>query len=318
MKKLIGITLSIGNGKGIEKILEILPKEYELINLDSDADERLLDCEIVFGYVNMQVLAKSTKLRWLHTQTAGVDYILNAKTPLADDVLLTNSSGCYGPVISEHLLTTSLMLLRDMGGYYKKQLNKTWEYQGGVRTIFGANVLVVGLGDIGSCFAKHCKNLGANVTGIVRTSRPKPDYLDKLSLMSELDNELLNADIVAICLPGTNETKGLFDTNRFKKMKSNSIILNVGRGNIIKTDDLILALKNGIIGGAGLDVVDPEPLPQSSELWHLPNVVITPHISGRDKMGITSQLIIEKFITNLKEYLQTSTIKNTINKNAGY
>jgi len=203
--------------------------------------------------------------------------------------------------------------------YAKLQFQSTWEKLGTVKSIYGSKVCVVGLGDIGENYAKRCKALGATVTGVVRTPRmAKPKSVDELYTIDQLDKAIADADVVALCLPGTSETINLFDEARLNKMKLGALLLNVGRGTAIDANFLSSALKSGQVGGAGLDVTNPEPLPSDSILWQMDNVIITPHVSGNQTLELTNDLIVDKFVNYLQDYIAGQEFERTVDKELGY
>jgi len=316
MKKL-AVTFAALTDERLEKIKNTAVG-YEVIEMNSD-DSRITECEIIFGGIKPALLKEATNLKWIHTQFAGVDSLLNPEVNFPEDVILTHSSGTYGIAISEYLLTLTLMLMRRNLEYAKLQFQNTWKPLGTVKCIYGSKVCVVGLGDIGENYAKRCKHLGATVTGVVRTPRKTlPDSVDKLYTINQLDEAIADADVVALCLPGTNETVGLFNEARFNKMKPGALILNIGRGSAIDTPALIATLESGQIGGAGLDVTDPEPLPADSTLWQMDNVIITPHVSGNYSLELTNDLIVDKFTRYLQDYLAGREFERIVDKQLGY
>lgn len=316
MKK-IGVAFSGISPERLAKIKAAAPG-FEVVLAQPDSD-KLLDCEVIFGHVSKNVLGRTDKLKWLHTQSAGVDAYLRPEMNLGADVALTNSAGAYGIGIAEHLLATILMLMRRMPQYMDLQKEQKWEYLGLVETIYNSNVTVVGLGDIGGSFAAICKAMGAKVSGVVRSPRNVlPNCVDKLYSAEDLDEAIKGADVVALCLPGTAETSGLFGRERLMKMKKGAYILNVGRGSAIDPFALAEVLNEGHLGGAGLDVTQPEPLPAGHPLWTAPNVLITPHISGGDSLDLTQDLILDRFLQNLGDYAVGRPFNRPVDKRAGY
>ena len=154
--------------------------------------------------------------------------------------------------------------------------------------------------------------------GVRRTGTDKPDFVDELIHTDKLDEYLPQADCVAITLPGTTATKGMFDAERMAKMKDGAILLNVGRGMIVDTDVLCAALENGKLAGAGVDVTDPEPLPADHPLWKMENAVITPHISGGYHLQETHDRIVRIMAENLKRFLAGESLRNVVDFSTGY
>jgi len=292
---------------------------YEIVDISANpTNEELANCEILFGSKGADIIHKMPNLKWIHAETAGVDMYLDPKLALPTDIILTNSSGAYGISIAEHMLNFTLMLLRGSAGYFEQQRTHTWKPMGGARNIYNCNVTVIGMGDIGGRYAQLCHAMGATVSGVVRSPRNnRPAYVDKLFTTDQLDDALLNADVVALALPGTGETAGILSRARLASMKKGAVIVNVGRGSAIDQDAMIELLQTGHIGGAGLDVTSPEPLPDDSPLWDLPNVIITPHVShgGRDN---TAGLIFEKFARYLDDYIHGRPLERVVDRSVGY
>jgi len=302
----------------VAKIAAAAP-DYELLYLSAKPTEaELAECEIIFGNVRADVISKMPKLKWVHAQTAGVEIYLNPDAPLSKDILLTNSSGAYGIAIAEHMLHFTLMLLRNAAGYLSQQREHVWKSLDAVRNLCNCTVTVIGMGDIGGRYAFLCHAMGATVNGVVRSPRnSKPQHIDKLYTTDNIDEAIQNADIVALALPGTGETTGILSRERLAGMKKGAFIINIGRGSAIDQDALIEMLQSGHIGGAGLDVTTPEPLPQDSPLWDMPNVIITPHVSHGGR-GNTTELVIDKFVRYLTDYINGRPFEREIDRDAGY
>ena len=315
----IGISFSVLTDERMEKIRRATDG-FEIIDISGDvAPGEIAECEIIFGNIPPEKMKAAKNLKWMHAQAAGVDTFLRPEYGFPEGVVLTNSSGAYGVGISEHLVTVTMMLLRNMNAYARLQAANTWKDLGPVKTIYERRVTVVGLGDIGGCYALRCHALGAVVSGVVRTPRKtKPYYIAELFTTDRIDDALTGADIVALCLPGTSETKNILSEERMLRMKKGAIILNIGRGTAIDQGALARLLESSHIGGAGLDVADPEPLPADSPLWAMPNVVITPHVSGNNSLDLTLDRIIDRFIKYLGDYAAGRPFERTVDMKAGY
>lgn len=195
----------------------------------------------------------------------------------------------------------------------------SWKDEGRVKSVKGSRCLVVGLGDIGSFFARSASALGIKVCGMRRTTTAqKPEYVENMYPFSSLNDIIGEFDIVALSLPETPETIKIINEKNIALMKDGSIILNVGRGSAIDTDALYNALMSGKLGGAGIDVTDPEPLPPDHPLWKCKNAVITPHISGYFHLKETYDNIVNLAYDNLKAYLEGNTPANIVDFKTGY
>ncbi|MCL2527627.1 MAG: D-2-hydroxyacid dehydrogenase [Defluviitaleaceae bacterium] len=320
MKKIIAISSFWPLPEELLAKISAAAPDYELLDLSTNpTDEQLAECEILFGNAKADIISKMPNLKWVHAQTAGVESFLNPANPLPKDIALTNSSGAYGIAIGEHMLNFTMMLLRNSAGYLSQQRQHIWRgITATARNLYNRNVTVIGLGDIGGRYAMLCHALGANVSGVVRTPRSsKPEYINTLYTTDQIEDAIKDADIVALALPGTGETAGILSRQRLAAMKKGVIIVNIGRGSAIDQAALVELLQSGHIGGAGLDVTTPEPLPQDSPLWDMENVIITPHVShgGRDN---TSGLVVDKFVRYLKDYLAGRGFERVIDRKAGY
>jgi len=182
----IGVAYQGMNEMRTEKIREA-SAGFEVVYAKANDVDAFADCEVIFGNVTKEVIQAAKNLKWLHTQTAGVDLYVRPETGLSSDVMLTNSSGAFGVGIAEHLMVMALMLLRKMGEYGKLQAQSKWEDLGQVETLYGKTVAVVGVGDIGGNFAERCKAMGTQVYGVSRTVRNEmPSWADGMFLLKIL------------------------------------------------------------------------------------------------------------------------------------
>lgn len=313
------------------KILCVMPvSEQEKKQISLAAGENTVDyitngfeeaasaADIILGNVPAECIQNNRNLKWLQANSAGVEpYIKEGVLP--EGCLLTNATGGYGLAISEHMLGMYLSIIKRLHLYRDIQKECAWQDLGPVTSVYGSKVLVVGMGDIGSRFAMLCKAMGATVTGVRRTDLTPSPYADEIRLTAELDELLPGADAVALALPGTPETSGIINAQRIAKMKKGAMLLNVGRGSAVDTEALCDALESGRLGGAGLDVTDPEPLPPNHRLWKIPTAVITPHVSGGFHLDATRSAIAEIFAYNLERFINKSgELKNIIDFSTGY
>jgi phosphoglycerate dehydrogenase-like enzyme len=285
---------------------------------NKSADETVVhNADIIMGNPSVSMIKGSKKLQWLQLQSAGVgEYTEPGALPKG--TLLTNASGAYGLGISEYMLGVLLELYKKLHLYRDNQAAGAWSYHGKVKSVYNSRALVVGLGDIGGEFAKRLKALGAYTIGIRRSNANKPEYLDELHFMDKLEELLPTADIVALSLPGTKDTNKIINERTLKLMKSDAVLINVGRGTAVDTEALCDALESGHLLGAALDVTDPEPLPKEHRLWKIKNAVITPHVSGGFSLQVTHDRIIEICARNLEAFLNKKSLESVVDISAGY
>lgn len=289
----------------------------QLLPAEELTEEDIAWAQVILGNISPQMLRAAKNLKWMQTSSAGVEgYVKPGVLP--EGAVLTNATGAYGPAISEHMLGMLLMIYKKLELYRDAQLREDWSEQGIVRTLVGARVLVLGLGDIGGSFGRLCRAMGAYVVGLRRTDASPSDCADEVHLQDKLDSLLPGADVVAVTLPGTPATRNLLDARRIALMKPGAVALNVGRGYIIDTEALCDALESGHLGGAGLDVTEPEPLPRGHRLWKLPTAVITPHVSGGYHLWETHDRIAGIFAGNLGRFVRGEELMNQVDFASGY
>jgi D-2-hydroxyacid dehydrogenase (NADP+) len=323
------ITFDPGDGH-LERLRDEFP-EIEIIEcLDKqDLPSVLPGAQLLVGAgLNAELLANGPDLRWVHSQGTGVDGLLFPEL-VESEVLVTNNSGVQASNMAEHLLAMMLAFARGLPDLIRAQMRSTWVQPLRAQTTNQADFLehptfelgyqtlaIVGLGSVGRGLAARAKPLGMTVTGFKRRPDRSINSVDRLYGPNEWHTMLAEADHVAICLPLTNETARLIGTREFAAMKSTAFIYNVGRGETIDQHALIEALQTGEIGGAGLDVTSPEPLPTDSPLWTMQNVMITSHTSGlsphRWERGI------ELLIDNIHRFHNGQPLRNLVDKHAGY
>lgn len=284
---------------------------------DQPSEELLAKAHIIAGHPTPDCLALAKNLRWFQCDFAGVDRYV-APGVLPQEVVLTNAKGAYGLAIAEHMLAGTFALLKRLDTYHSNQLEHIWRDEGPVISMEDARVLLVGVGDIGGCYGRKAKALGSYVVGVRLHQGEKPEWMDEQYTIDHLDSELAKADVVAMSLPGTPLTNGMMNLERIGKMKPTALLVNGGRGTTVVTDDLNTALRQGIIRGAFLDVMDPEPLPADHPLWDAPGALLTPHIAGFYHLPQTVRNINEIFIHNLQAYAQGDPLKNVIDRKQGY
>ncbi len=273
--------------------------------------EDVADASAIIGNLPPSLLKDAKKIEWLHLNSAGADLYRNPSV-LPADCLLTTATGAYSLTVSEHMLAMTLALVRRFNQYIGHQKERTWQARGNIISVEGSVVLVLGLGDIGGSYARKVKALGATVIGLRRHLGDKPDYLDELHTIDELDALLPRADIVAMILPGSPETNHIMDERRLRLMKKGAYLVNCGRGTAIDPEGLKKVLREGHLGGAALDVTEPEPLPENDELWSFGNVIITPHVAGFFYLAETYNRVVKIVGENLRAWTHGNPLRNVV------
>ena len=299
----------------VVKGVELIPASTQL-----EAAGRVADAEVLLGFCDGPSVKAAKKLRWLHHRFAGVETCAAMPELQSGNILVTNMQRVGSPAIAEHVIGLMLGLTRGLDRYAIAQsagnfdpaaapLSRLWE-------VGGKTMLVVGLGGIGNGVAKRAHALGMDVIATRNSSRDKPEYVSYVGLANELPTLIGRADVVVNASPLTPETRDMFNAALFAKMKPTAYFINVGRGQHVVQADLIAALKNGVIGGAGLDVMIPEPLPKGDALWAAPNLIITPHTSGTaDNYGDRFWVVMREI---LRRYVEGEKMFNVVDVKRGY
>jgi D-2-hydroxyacid dehydrogenase (NADP+) len=252
-------------------------------------------------------ILKATSLKWMHTFSAGVDSPFFVQL-MERGVRLTNSSGATASPIAQTTVLYMLALSRNVRAWFQHQEKHEWARQE-FAELDGARLAVLGMGPIGIEIARLGVALNMKVEAIRRTptgSEPCPTFS-----FDQLSRVLANADWVAVALPLTNDTRQIFDAKTFAIMKPGAHFINVGRGELVDEDALIMALQSGHLAGAALDVFATEPLPPDSPLWNMDNVIITPHSSSASaQSGLRSEDI---FVKNFARYVAGESLLNEVN-----
>ncbi len=290
--------------------------DADIVFVDSyrDVKEEDLDAEVFVGHLNKELAEKMENLTYVQLYSAGA----NKYEWLPEQVRLANAYGAYGESIGEHMITTTLMAMKRMADYVHMQDEKRWSLIPDVVRFKGSKILSVGMGAIGTAYLQKAYALGAECYGIRRTIHDKPDFVERLVTVEEMDELLPEMDVVALSLPGTEEVNGMFDERRLRLMKDTAILLNVGRGNAIITDDLIRVMNDNHLRAACLDVTDPEPLPKSHPLWTTERVYITPHVSGGMRAGINYEAVMDVVLKNMELILQGKEPVHIVDRKLGY
>jgi phosphoglycerate dehydrogenase-like enzyme len=276
-----------------------------------DAADVFGELTAVIGRVRPDVLAKTPKLRWVHSPSAGVDVDLTPEM-IASPVVLTSSAGNGGISLAEHSILLMLMLSRDVPRWMRAQAEHRWDhYRHG--ELAGRTVGIYGLGNSGIDLAEKAKAFHMRTLGVRRRPDQPSPYVDELC---DLDRLLAESDFVVVTTPLTPTTAGVFDREAFARMKPTAYFICISRGGIADDGAMLEALQTGQIAGAGLDAHGVEPLPADSPFWSLPNVIVTPH-NGATSDG-TLRRSAEIVADNIRRFVSGETLNNVVDKVAGY
>ncbi|RDV44877.1 hydroxyacid dehydrogenase [Leifsonia sp. ku-ls] len=259
------------------------------------------------------VLEAHPGIGWVQLPFAGVDAF--ADVLAAEDrpgLVWTSAKGAYAQPVAEHALVLALALLRVLP---KRLRARSWATEPEGRSLYGLDVVIVGAGGIALELIRLLQPFGTRITVVRRSSAPVEGAARTVT-SDRLAEVLPDADLVVVAAALTGGTRHLFGAEEFAAMKPTAYLVNIARGGLVDTDALLDALRSGAIAGAGLDVTDPEPLPDGHPLWDEPGVIITPHQADTPEM--TAPLLAERIRQNVRAFLDDGRFVGVVDPDAGY
>jgi phosphoglycerate dehydrogenase-like enzyme len=276
----------------------------------------IVDAEVVYGRLPKEPFQKAEKLRWVQSIGVGFETMLYPEM-VESDVTITNTSGAFDAAMAEHALALIFGYTRAIAFSERNRKARQWDRDAcDVRLLHLQTACVLGLGTIGRSIARALASFGMRVIGVDAQVSEPPEGVERLVGPDGMLDALAEADVVVVALPVTERTTGMVNATCFERMKQTALLVNIARGPIVNETDLIAALESGDIAGAALDVFEVEPLPESSPLWDMPNVVITPHISSKSEEG--DENLQRIFAENLRRYVAGEPLLNLVDKRLGY
>lgn len=265
-----------------ERLMASVPGLTVLRPSAEDAAEALSTADAAFGVLPIELLAATTRLRWLQAQQAGPPPGFYYPELVAHPVVVTNMRDTYTDHVATHTVALVLALCRGLPRYVRDQQTATWNPDWDPEAILSlseATALIVGVGALGTEIGRLLSAFGVEVTGVDVRPQARPGFVEVLPV-DALDEQLPAADLVILTVPHTPDTEGMIDARRLELLKASAFFVNVGRGPTVQLDALDAALAAGQLRGAALDVFETEPLPADHPLWRRPDVLITPHVAG--------------------------------------
>ncbi len=256
----------------------------------------------------VDVLERAPHLEWIQLPWAGIEPYIDV---IDDDRIWTCAKGVYAEPVAELALTLALCGLRGLSSYARAS---RWEPPSGMN-LQGARVTIIGGGGIAEVLLSLLAPFDAHVTVVRNRVRPM-EGADVVVESEQLYNTLPGADLVVLALALTPDTDGIIGAGELRMMEPHAWLVNVARGRHVVTDDLVAALRAGEIGGAGLDVTEPEPLPDGHPLWTLPNCIITPHVGNTPEMA--KPLLAERITANVRRWANGEPLIGPVDPALGY
>lgn len=299
------------------EVIDVSDLLYQEQNQFSVTNEKLnsllADTDVIFGFdVPNNLIRRAPNLKWIQAISAGVDHIL-IDDILKSPVVITTIKGVSSTAIAEFIFGIALIMVKQLSLCFQLKQSKSWQkYRTG--TLFSRTLGIVGYGHIGREIARLAKAFKMKVIAIRRSTEQMTldGNVDVMLPREKLSQLLVDSDFVVVSVPLTPETKKYIGEKELRSMKSTAYLINIARGNVIDEVALVQALEEGWIAGAGLDVFAEEPLPISSRLWELPNVILSPHVSGDTENEFDTAT--DFFIENLKNYMNNDILLNVVDK----
>jgi phosphoglycerate dehydrogenase-like enzyme len=307
----------------LKKLTELPPETSIAVGTTPEAFERAAEeATVIFSWgfsrdLLRKVVTMSPRIRWVHTRSAGLDTLLSPEL-VESPAVLTNGSGVFSQSLGEWVVAAMLYFAKDLGRLVRSRMAGKWD-PFDVVEISGKTVGIVGYGDIGRAVATRARALGMRVLGVTRRGpllyhvNPLVDQIfgpqDRIRMIEQ-------SDYVVVTAPLTAETRGMIGDAEFAAMKSEAVILNVGRGPVINEAAMIRALSEKRIKGAALDVFDQEPLPEGHPLYQLENVLLSPHCADHTPDWLEAAMRF--FLDNFQRYKKGEPLLNVVDKQLGY
>ena len=312
--------LVMGGPEVVNQLQKASP-EVRIVPVTHDnAIQEIADADGFVGDIRPEEVRAAKKLKWVQVMSAGVEHVLflSGGNDLRDsNIVLTNNKVVQGPEIADHAMALLLSLSRRLPQYMADMRQEQWERRQfeGIE-LNGKTAVIVGVGGIGSQIAQRAWAFGMNVIGVDPEDKPFSPFVKRYVKPDQLDEVVPQADVVFISAPHTPQSHKMMGAREFEMMKPHSYFVAVSRGGVYDMGGLVKALDSKKLAGAGVDVMDPEPLPKGHPLWKFDNVIITPHIAGRSDRD--RERMVGTIEENLKRFVAGKPLVNVVDKQKGY
>jgi D-2-hydroxyacid dehydrogenase (NADP+) len=298
----------------------VSPKAHVIGVTNESVMQEIGNADAFIGTITPAEVRAGKNLKWVAVMSAGLENVLmkSGGNDLRDsNIVLTNNRVVQGPELADHAFAMLLALARDLPRYWGDKQNETWN-NGNLHVIelMGKNALIIGMGGAGMQIATRAWAFGMNVTGVDPEDKPFSPMIKRIVKPDQLNEVMPDADVVFISAPDTPLSHKMVGPKQFELMKKNSYFIAVSRGGVYDLPSLIKALDEKKLAGAGVDVVDPEPLPAGNAMWKFPNAIVTPHIAGRSDKDRSRMVGTIK--ENIARFVDGKPLINVVDKQKGY
>ncbi|NLX54584.1 MAG: D-2-hydroxyacid dehydrogenase [Planctomycetaceae bacterium] len=303
----------------IQQVQAIAPDAQIVAAAQPEIPEAVLDADIFCGHAKErpvpwdQVVARG-RLQWIQSSAAGMDHCLTPEV-VGSSIVVTSASGLFADQVAEQTLALLLGLLRGLPVFFRAAARKEF-IRRPTADLHGTTVGIAGFGGNGRRLAELLTHFRTRIWATDYFPIERPEYVERLLPPEQLPELLAACDILILCVPLTNQTRGMIDGPALALMPPGAVLINVARGPVVVESALVAALEAGHLSGAGLDVTEQEPLPPASRLWDLPNVLITPHVGAQSRSRYDDATNL--FCENLRRFLRGQELVNRVDKALGF
>jgi phosphoglycerate dehydrogenase-like enzyme len=280
--------------------------------------KELFNCDIFCGHhkvpVDLDGVVKQGRLKWVQSSAAGLDHLL-VPCVIDSPIVVTSASGVLADQVAEHTVALLTAFTRSLPRFFRAQQNKEY-VRLPTSDLHHSIIGIVGLGGVGRRVAELFSAFRTQILATDLFPADKPSFVKELWPADRLDDLLAAVDILILSVPLTNQTRWMIDAKALAKLKHGALLANMARGQLVVENDLVAALESGHLSGAVMDVAAEEPLPASSKLWDMPNVIITPHVAGQSRWRADN--MTNFFCENLRRYQSGLPLLNLVDKRLGF
>jgi D-3-phosphoglycerate dehydrogenase len=284
----------------LQQIAAVVP-DAEIIDASQEQiGKEIFSADIFCGHAKVPIdwdgVVRQGRLKWIQSSAAGMDHCL-VPSVVESDIVVTSASGALADQVAEHTIALTTAWCRSLPTFFRAQQKKEF-IRRPTRDLTRSTVGIIGLGGVGRRLARTLSGFDSRILATDMFPVDKPDYVESLWPADRMDDLLPQVDILVLSVPLNPSTRGMINADVMKKMKPGTLLVNVARGPLVVTADLVDALDSGHLAGAVMDVTDPEPLPPDHRLWEMPQVIITPHVGGQARWR--NDNITDLFCRNLR------------------
>ena len=299
--------------------IEAAAPEFEVVDAGQQGVARgLLAADLFCGHAKVPVpwddVVDEGRLRWIQSSAAGLDHCL-VPSVIESDIVVTSASGVLADQVAEHTVALLTATLRSLPTFFQAQRQHEFVRRP-TRDLHRTTIGIVGFGGVGRRVAEVLAPYRTKILATDMFPDDKPDHVAELWPADHLQQLLEQSDIVILCVPLTDRTRGMINAAALAQMQPHAVLVNVSRGQAVVESDLVDALRNNVLAAAAVDVTEDEPLAESSPLWDLPNVIITPHVAGQSARRIDD--MTDFLCENLRRYRIGEPLRNLVDKQLGF